>query len=208
MCVIDWLSYITAASSFTYSCISWFSHNSTPHNNLPKQLGAFLDRLSPLVEDEWRMSHGLLSILGKKVCRAGIQTHNPWIDSPRRYRLSYRGSARVCVLGSLSVPIWSTLYFSTYLFFKDVNFVVKEHLIVLIVYMFLMSFINLLIFILFFLNSISLFHHMNGWHFVISPSYESCKTPNITLSSIELKQEHILSWETIRVQSVTELGFL
>ena len=29
----------------------------------------------------------------KEVGRAGIRTHNPWIDSPRRYRLSYRGSA-------------------------------------------------------------------------------------------------------------------
>ena len=39
------------------------------------------------------MTHWLLSIVGKKVGRAGIRTHNPWIDNPRRYRLSYRGSA-------------------------------------------------------------------------------------------------------------------
>ena len=33
-----------------------------------------------------------ISNVGKKVGRSGIQTHNPWIDSPRRYRLSYRDS--------------------------------------------------------------------------------------------------------------------
>ena len=99
--LIDWgltpfstISQLYHGRQFTYSCISWFSHTSTPHNNLPKQLAAFPHRLSSLVEDEWRMSHWLLSIVGKKVGRAGIRTHNPWIDSPRRYRLSYRGSAQ------------------------------------------------------------------------------------------------------------------
>ena len=29
-------------------------------------------------------------MVGKIVGQAGIQTHNPWIDNPRRYRLSYR----------------------------------------------------------------------------------------------------------------------
>ena len=98
--VIDWgltpfltFSHLYHGGHFTYSCISWFSHTSTPHNKLPKQLAVFPHRLSPLVEDEWRMSHWLLSIIGKNVVRAGIRTHNPWIDSPRHYRLSYRGSA-------------------------------------------------------------------------------------------------------------------
>ena len=86
--LIDWgltpfltISQLYHGGQFTYSCISWFSHTSTPHNNLPKQLAAFSHRLSPLAEGEWRMSHWLLSILGKKVGRAGIRTHNPWIDS-------------------------------------------------------------------------------------------------------------------------------
>ena len=99
--LIDWLGFYAVLTisqlyhggQFTYSCISWFPHTSTPYNNLPKQLAAFPHRLSPLVEDEWRMSHWLLFIVGKKVGRAGIRTHNPWIDSPRRYWLSYRGSA-------------------------------------------------------------------------------------------------------------------
>ena len=101
--LIDWLGFNAVFNNF--SVISRrpvhlpmhflvFSHQySTQH--LPKQLAAFPYRLSPLVEDEWRMSHWLLSIVGKKVGRAGIRTHNPWIDSPRRYRLSYRGSARL-----------------------------------------------------------------------------------------------------------------
>ena len=61
--LIDWglTPFLTISQSyhggqFIYSCISWFSHTSTPHNNLPKQLAAFSHRLSPLVEDEWRMS--------------------------------------------------------------------------------------------------------------------------------------------------------
>ena len=83
------ISQLYHVGQFTYSCISWFSHTSTPHNNLYKQLAAFPHRLSPLVENEWRMSHWLLSIVGKKVGRAGIQTHNPWIDSPRRYRAQH-----------------------------------------------------------------------------------------------------------------------
>ena len=91
--VVDWLidwgltPFLTISQSylggqFTYSCVSWFSQTSTPHNNLPKQLAAFPYRLRPLVEDKWRMSQWLLSNIGKKVGRAGIQTHNPWIDSP------------------------------------------------------------------------------------------------------------------------------
>ena len=94
--LIDWgltpfltISQLYHGGQFTYLCISWFSHTSTPHNNLPKQLAAFTHRLSPLVKDEWRMSHWPLSIVRKKVGRAGIQTHNLWIDSPRLYWLSY-----------------------------------------------------------------------------------------------------------------------
>ena len=96
--LIDWgltpfltISQLYHGGQFTYSCVSWFSHTSTPHNNLPKQLAAFPHRLSPLVEDEWRLSHWFLSIVGKKVGRAGIRTHNPRIDSPCRYR----GSAKM-----------------------------------------------------------------------------------------------------------------
>ena len=48
----------------------------------------------------WKMNDACrndfnLSIVGKKVGHTGIRTHNPWIDSPRRYRLSYRGSALI-----------------------------------------------------------------------------------------------------------------
>ena len=39
--LIDWglTPFLTIShdGQFTYSCISWFSHTSTPHNNLPKQ---------------------------------------------------------------------------------------------------------------------------------------------------------------------------
>ena len=48
---VDWLigvkrrfqQFLTLyhGSQFTYSCISWFSHTSTPPNNLPKQLLLF-----------------------------------------------------------------------------------------------------------------------------------------------------------------------
>ena len=102
--LIDWgvTSFLTISQlyhgcQFTYSCISWFSHTSTPHNNLPKQLAAFPHRLHPLVEDEWRVSLWILSLVWKKVVWAGIQTHNPWIDSPHRYRLSYQGSPKKVV---------------------------------------------------------------------------------------------------------------
>ena len=105
-CLYTWLivwgltPFLTISQSyhggqFTYSCVSWFSHTSTPHNNLPKQLAAFPHRISPLVEDEWRMSHWLLSNVGKKVGRVGIRTYDPWIDSPRRYRLNYRDSVSI-----------------------------------------------------------------------------------------------------------------
>ena len=97
--LIDWgltpflsISQSYHGGQFTYSCVSWFSYTRIPHNNLPKQLAAFPHRLSPLVEDEWRMSHWLSSNVGMKVGQAGIRTHNPWIDSPRGYRLSYRDS--------------------------------------------------------------------------------------------------------------------
>ena len=52
--LIDWgltpfltISQLYLGGQFTYSCISWFSHTSSPHNNLPKQLAAFPHRLSP-----------------------------------------------------------------------------------------------------------------------------------------------------------------
>ena len=95
--LIDWgltISQLYQGGQFTYSCIFLFSHTSTPYNNLPKQLAAFPLSLSPLVEDEWHMSDWLLSTVRKKVGWVGIQTHNPWIDSMRRYWLSYRDSAK------------------------------------------------------------------------------------------------------------------
>ena len=65
--LIDWgltpfltISQSYHGSQFTYSCVSWFSHTSTPHNNLPKQLAAFPHRLSPSVEEVWRMSQWLV----------------------------------------------------------------------------------------------------------------------------------------------------
>ena len=45
------ISQLYHGGQFTYS-----SHTSTPHNNLPKQVAAFPHRLSPLAEDEWRMT--------------------------------------------------------------------------------------------------------------------------------------------------------
>ena len=80
-------------SQFTYSCVSWLSHTSYRHNNLSKQLAAFPHRLLALL---WKtndacLSQWLLSNDGNDVGRAGIRTDNPWINSPRRYRLRYRG---------------------------------------------------------------------------------------------------------------------
>ena len=59
--LIDWLGFNAAfnfvsscqGDQFTYSCVSWYSHTSTPHNILSKQLAAFPHRLlnSPLVKD-------------------------------------------------------------------------------------------------------------------------------------------------------------
>ena len=55
--LIDWgltpfltISQLYHGGQFTLSYISWFSHTSTPHNKLPKQLAAFPHRLSPLVK--------------------------------------------------------------------------------------------------------------------------------------------------------------
>ena len=86
--LIEWLGFNAVfnifqsyhGDQFTYSCVSWFSHTSTPHNILSKQLAAFPHRLlaSPLVKDKWRMSQWLWSNVGQNVGRAGIQTHNPW----------------------------------------------------------------------------------------------------------------------------------
>ena len=89
-------------NQFTYSCVSWLSNTSTPHTILSKQLAAFPQRLlnSPLVKYELRRSQWLLSNVGKNVGRAGILTHNPWIDSPRRYQLSYRPRETVWMLRS------------------------------------------------------------------------------------------------------------
>ena len=72
------------------------------------------------MEKEWRMSHWLLSNVGKKVGRAGIQIHNPWIDSLHRYLLSYRGSPFATMFStfsqSLSIQLqrfsicWQTMF--------------------------------------------------------------------------------------------------
>ena len=118
--MIDWgltpflnISHLYHGGQFTYSCIYWFSHTSTPQNNLPKQLAAFTHRLSPLVEDKWRMS-----ILGKKFGR----THNPWIDSPRRYRLNYLGSA-ICFKTHehTETEYWGCLLFYTVFVYNNYN---------------------------------------------------------------------------------------
>ena len=62
-------------------------------HKLPKQLAAF-----PQMFAHWWKTNDAFCILAnvrKSVGQAGIQTHNPWIDSPRHYRLSYRDSACV-----------------------------------------------------------------------------------------------------------------
>ena len=41
---------------------------------------------SALVKYEWHMSQWILSNIRKNVGQAGIQTHNPWIDSWRCYQ--------------------------------------------------------------------------------------------------------------------------
>ena len=71
-----------------------FPHQYTTQHTF-KQLAAFPYRQlnSPFVKDEGRKSQWLLSTVRKNVGRAGIQTHNNWINSPCRYRLSSRGSA-------------------------------------------------------------------------------------------------------------------
>ena len=75
----------------TYPCDSWLSNINTPHTSLSKRLSAFTyTLLDQLVKDEWFMSHWLLSNVGKNVGRAVVRTQYPWVDSPPRYRLTYR----------------------------------------------------------------------------------------------------------------------
>ena len=105
--LIDWaltsflaISQLYHGGQFTYSCVSWFSYTSNPHNNLHKQLAAWL--LWHIVLDHWWKTNDacridFLSIVGKKLGRAGIRTHNPWIDSPRaRWYIGF-----VCFVGVL-----------------------------------------------------------------------------------------------------------
>ena len=63
------------------------------------------------MKDKWCLSQWLLSNVGKNFGRAGVRTHNPWIDNPRRYRLSYLGSAR-WITPQASVSQSSLLTFS------------------------------------------------------------------------------------------------
>ena len=74
-------------------CFMAFSHQySKQHNFLAT--GCFSTwTVSPLVKNEWLLSQWLLSNIGNNVVRAGVRTHNPWIERPLRYRLSYRDSA-------------------------------------------------------------------------------------------------------------------
>ena len=98
--LINWLGFNAVFNNFSVILrrpvhllmhLLVFSHQYTTQQS-SQATGCFLT----LLEDEWRMPHWLLSIIGKKVGRAGIRTHNPWIDS-------YRGSARPFYLRSLFV---------------------------------------------------------------------------------------------------------
>ena len=81
---------------FTNSYVSWRSHTSTSYNISSKQLAAFPHRL---IAHWWKTNdachNDFLSNVRKKVGRAGVRFQNPWIDSPHRYRLSYRSTAKV-----------------------------------------------------------------------------------------------------------------
>ena len=76
---IDWLGFNAVLTSFhsyhggqfTYPCISWLSQSSSPHSRHFKNiLAAFLH--SPLVEDEWLLTHWLLPDVRKNVDLAGV----------------------------------------------------------------------------------------------------------------------------------------
>ena len=115
------------ASHYTYrvclsshiKCFLAFSHTSYPHNLLTKQLAAFPHRLI----GGRRMTHVTETFVKyRKECsttRAWVRTHNPWIDSPCRYRLSYRVS--VVAATETVHQDWSTYSFSN----NILNFVFK-----------------------------------------------------------------------------------
>ena len=100
---IDWLGFdavfnnfsVIYGGQFTYSCISLFSHTSTPHNNLPKQLAAFPHRLSPLVEDECHIDFCQSS--ERKLAEPGLTAHvaTDWATGARHNFLYIESSALV-----------------------------------------------------------------------------------------------------------------
>ena len=95
--LIDWgfTAFSTICQSyhsgqFTYSYVSWLSYTSTSYNIPSKQLAVFPHRL---IAHWWKTNDAFHNDFCQRIsCRAGVRTHNPWIDSPRRYRLSYRSN--------------------------------------------------------------------------------------------------------------------
>ena len=90
---IDWLGFNFIFNKFSVIsrqpvhlliCFLFFSHQYSTQHTFQAN-GCFTTlTVSPLVKDKWRLSQWLLSNSGKNVGQAGIQTHNPWIDSPHR----------------------------------------------------------------------------------------------------------------------------
>ena len=76
----------------TYSCVFWFSHTSTPHNILSKQLATFLHRPlnSPLGKDECQINcfqtwERMLAELGFELTAPGLTVANDWGTGTRPF---------------------------------------------------------------------------------------------------------------------------
>ena len=96
MCSSDWLE-------FNVPCSHQYSTKQS------SQTTSFLPtyNVNQLVEDELHFSHWLLSNVGKSVGRAGVLTHNPCINSLRRYRVGYSwnlGKQTSTRLGNVPCP--------------------------------------------------------------------------------------------------------
>ena len=67
---------------FTYSCVSWFSHTSTPHNILSKQLAAFQQTVKQPIGERQVTQVTMTSVKHRKECWPSRDLNSQPLDCP------------------------------------------------------------------------------------------------------------------------------
>ena len=110
-CVINnWLIGVLKKTSFIYPCVYWLSHTSVPHNSHLQGTGCFsTSTVSPLFEDEWRLTHWPLSNVDI-LSQLGFELTIPGLPA----RIAIDLATRILIKGAMLCTISTQYCYQTY----------------------------------------------------------------------------------------------